>query len=612
MLLHESVFEHARSRPDAPAVVCGAERLSYRDLDQRANVVANALQERGTRPGRLVGICAHRGIDGLIGLLGILKSGCAYVPLDPDYPRERLDFMVRDSEIDTVVVDVPQTARQLPAVGVVAVCDTPGRLDQPPEALVSADDLCYVIYTSGSMGRPKGSMNAHGGVINTLRGLVEVLPVADGFRIALISSLNYDMSVFEVFGTWLLGGCVVVPQPDEVNDPDRLITMLHDQQVQMWNSAPALFDLVLQRALATGRALPDSLRVVALGGDRFPPDVIGLARAVAPAAQLFNLAGLTETSYCSTWYRVRPEDAEGAIPWGYPLPGQQLYVLDDRLSPVPDGELGEMCIGGPGVGRGYWRRPELTALRFVPDPFGRSADARMFRTGDQVRRRADGCLEFHGRLDDQIKVRGLRIEPGEIERVVETHPAVVRAVAVVDVNTAELRCYYVAKDDARVPDEELRDLTRRYLAAHMVPARFVRLAELPLLPSGKIDRGALAASNVVDAEVEVDASSEGQTSGDPAERLVLAVYREMVGEAAIGDNFFDAGGNSLQATQFVMRVRDELDIDLPMRSLLEARTLAEFAAALDAAARAQGRTVPARPAEPAEPAQRGMSEAVSR
>src|SRR5579884_11362 len=422
VLLHESVFEYARSRPDAPAVVCGAERLSYRDLDQRANAVAHALQERGTRPGRLVGICAHRGIDGLVGLLGILKSGCAYVPLDPDYPRERLDFMVRDSEIDTVVVDAPQTARQLPTVGVIAVCDTPGRFEQPPEMPVSADDLCYVIYTSGSMGRPKGSMNAHGGVVNTLRGLVEVLPVADGFRIALISSLNYDMSVFEVFGTWLLGGCVVVPRPDEVNDPDRLITMLHEQQVQMWNSAPALFDLVLQRALATGRTLPDSLRVVALGGDRFPPGVIGLARAVAPMAQLFNLAGLTETSYCSTWYRVRPEDAEGAIPWGYPLPGQQLYVLDDRLSPVPDGELGEMCIGGPGVGRGYWRRPELTALRFVADPFGRSADARMFRTGDQVRRRADGCLEFHGRLDDQIKVRGLRIEPGEIERVVERHP----------------------------------------------------------------------------------------------------------------------------------------------------------------------------------------------
>jgi acyl-coenzyme A synthetase/AMP-(fatty) acid ligase/acyl carrier protein len=414
------------------------------------------------------------------------------------------------------------------------------------------------------------------------------------------------MSVFEVFGTWQLGGCVVVPRPDEVNDPDRLITMLHEQQVQMWNSAPALFDLVLQRALATGRTLPDSLRVVALGGDRFPPDVIGLARAVAPMAQLFNLAGLTETSYCSTWYRVRPEDAEGAIPWGYPLPGQQLYVLDDRLSPVPDGELGEMCIGGPGVGRGYWRRPELTALRFVADPFGRSADARMFRTGDQVRRRADGCLEFHGRLDDQIKVRGLRIEPGEIERVVERHPAVVRAVAVIDVSTAELRCYYVAKDDAQVPDEELRDLTRRYLAAHMVPARFIRLAELPLLPSGKIDRAALAASDAEDADANVDPSPEGQAPGDPAQQLVLAVYREMVGEAAIGDNFFDAGGNSLQATQFVMRVRDELDLDLPMRSLLEARTLAEFAAALDAAARAQGRTVPATPAR------RGMSEAVSR
>ncbi|MEU6592217.1 amino acid adenylation domain-containing protein [Streptomyces sp. NPDC046881] len=593
--LHPLIDRTAAQHPDAPAVLCGEVTLTYRELVERANALAHALRGLGAGPEQLVGVCLPKSADMVVALLAILKAGAGYMPLDPRYPRRRVQLMVRDSRVPVVVTDAAVTASGLldaPADGtgprLVLIEESTGRRSDPPADLAAERTLAYVIYTSGSTGVPKGSANEHGGVVNTLLGLNRRLGLDASDRMLAISSLNYDMSVYEIFGPLLAGGCVVVPRDDDVTDPERLRRLLVDTGVTAWSSAPALLEMLVAHARGHGGLPGSALRLAVLGGDRPAPTLADRLAGLVPDVRLYNLAGMTETSYCTLYHLVRrPEPVPGSIPWGRPLPNQRVYVLDAHGEPVPAGVRGELFVGGAAVRRGYWRRPDLTAQRFVPDPFGAVPGGRLYRTGDAARWRATGELEFLGRLDHQVKLRGLRIEPGEIEVALAAHPDVERGVVLMRGEDLDQRlvAYLTASGPLPPSSGELRRFLRERLPEHMVPSAFVLLDRLPLLPSGKLDRSALPDA----APVRSEAVAYVEPAG-PLEEVLAGVWADVlkVDRVGAGDDFFELGGHSLLVTQAVSRIRDLFRVDLSIRGFLAASTLPALAAHLRVTADAQG------------------------
>ncbi|WP_051789640.1 non-ribosomal peptide synthetase [Streptomyces sp. NRRL S-1022] len=593
--LHRLIDRTAERHPDAPAVVCGEAGLTYRDLVERANALAHVLRGLGAGPEQLVGVCLPKSADMVVALLAILKAGAGYMPLDPRYPRQRVELMVRDSGVPVVVTDAAVAASGLldpPAGGtgprLVLTEEATGRRADPPADLAAERTLAYVIYTSGSTGVPKGSANEHGGVVNTLLGLNRCLGLDASDRMLAISSLNYDMSVYEIFGPLLAGGCVVVPRDDDVTDPERLRRLLGDAAVTAWSSAPALLEMLVAHARGHGGLPGSALRLAVLGGDRPAPTLADRLAGLVPGVRLYNLAGMTETSYCTLYHLVRrPEPVPGSIPWGRPLPNQRVYVLDAHGEPVPAGVRGELFVGGAAVRRGYWRRPDLTAQRFVPDPFGAVPGGRLYRTGDAARWRATGELEFLGRLDHQVKLRGLRIEPGEIEVALAAHPDVERGVVLMRGEDLDQRlvAYLTACGPLPPSSGELRRFLRERLPEHMVPSAFVLLDRLPLLPSGKLDRSALPDA----APVRSEAVAYVEPAG-PLEEVLAGVWADVlkVDRVGAGDDFFELGGHSLLVTQAVSRIRDLFRVDLSIRGFLAASTLPALAAHLRVTAGAQG------------------------
>ncbi|WP_435273366.1 non-ribosomal peptide synthetase [Streptomyces parvulus] len=597
--LHTLIDAQAEARPDAPAVECGDTVLTYRELTERADRLARRLRELGAGPEHLVGICLPRSADMVTAVLGVLKAGAGYVPLDPGYPQSRIDLMIRDSGLSLVVTDhtVAATGRLRPPDGddtgprPVLVDDT-GSDEQPAPrpAPVHPRTLAYVIYTSGSTGVPKGSANEHGGVANTLTGLNRTLGLRPSDRMLAVSSLNYDMSVYEILGSLLAGACVVVPPDDiEVTDPEQLRRLLLDARVTAWSSAPALLELLVNHAHAGPGLDGAALRLAVLGGDRPPAALADRLGELLPDLRLYNLAGMTEVSYCSTYHLVRrPEPVPGTIPWGRPLPNQRLYVLDAHGEPVPVGVAGELFIGGAGVRRGYWRRPGLSAGRFAPDPFGRTPSGRLYRTGDAARWRTSGELEFLGRLDHQVKLRGLRIEPGEIEAALSAHEDVGRCVVLLRGEQADRRLVAYLTTRGPLPPSvgELRRHLLDRVPDHMVPSAFVLLDELPLQPSGKLDRGALPDP----AAIRPELSGTYTEPADPLEQVLAGIWAEVLELDRVGvtDDFFDLGGHSLLVTQVVSRVRDLFRVDFPIRGFLAAGTVRTLADRLRSAAAEAG------------------------
>ncbi|WP_432154026.1 non-ribosomal peptide synthetase [Streptomyces tricolor] len=593
--LHPLIDRTAEKAPDAPAVRCGDVTLTYRDLVERANALAHDLRGLGAGPEQLVGVCLPKSADMVVALLAILKAGAGYMPLDPRYPHQRVQLMVRDSQVPVVVTDAAVAASGLlapPADGtgprLVLIEESARRRSDPPADLAAARTLAYVIYTSGSTGVPKGSANEHGGVVNTLLGLNRCLGLGASDRMLAISSLNYDMSVYEIFGPLLAGGCVVVPRDDDVTDPERLRRLLVDTGVTAWSSAPALLEMLVAHARGHGGLPGSALRLAVLGGDRPAPTLADRLAGLVPDVRLYNLAGMTETSYCTLYHLVRrPEPVPGSIPWGRPLPNQRVYVLDRHGEPVPVGVRGELFVGGAAVRRGYWRRPGLTAQRFVPDPFGAVPGGRLYRTGDAARWRVGGELEFLGRLDHQVKLRGLRIEPGEIEVALAAHPDVERGVVLLRGEGLDQRlvAYLTASGPLPPSSGELRRFLREQLPAHMVPSAFVLLDRLPLLPSGKLDRSALPDVTPARPEAVAYVAPAG-----PLEEVLAGVWADVlkVDRVGAGDDFFELGGHSLLVTQAVSRIRDLFRVDLSIRGFLAASTLPALAAHLRATADAQG------------------------
>jgi amino acid adenylation domain-containing protein len=564
--LHELVARQAAATPDAVAVVFpGPPRveLTHAELDARANRVAHRLRGLGAGPGTLVGVCVPRSPELVVSLLGVLRSGAAYVPLDPEYPAERLAFMLDDSGAP-VVITARELRGALPATAAaVLLADDPAEwADQPdaaPPPAAGPDDPAYVIYTSGSTGRPKGAVNAHRGVVNRLHWMQRAYGLDGTDAVLQKTPASFDVSVWEFFWPLLAGARLVLAEPGGHKDAAYLRAVLAAEGVTTAHFVPSMLTVFLAQFDGPDDDLP--LRRMICSGEELP---IAAAREVLrllPRTELHNLYGPTEAAIDVTAFRCTPESLAGrsAVPLGTPIDNLRIHVVDRHGAPVPVGVPGELVIAGVGVGLGYHRRPELTAERFVPEPGAPDGAGRAYRTGDLARWRPDGLVEFLGRIDHQVKVRGVRIELGEIDAALRGRPGV-RDVAVVvredEPGDKRLVAYVVGPGGTDDVDADgLRAALKQQLPEYMVPAAFVGLPELPLTPNGKLDRPALPAPTVRRA-----AGAELVAPRTGVEELLAQLWREVLGLDAdqplgIDDDFFDLGGHSLLATRLVARIR---------------------------------------------------------
>jgi amino acid adenylation domain-containing protein len=568
----------SRTAPSAIAVQCGDTSLTYAELDERSDRIAGYLQARGAGPETLVGICLDRSVDLLVTLLGVLKAGAAYLPLDPAFPAERLAFMIEDSAAPLIVTET-RLRHLLPAATQASIV----RLDVEAEAIDAADatgerspadggDLAYVLYTSGSTGRPKGVQITHRSLANLLLSMQREPGMTASDRLLSVTTLSFDIAGLELFLPLVTGARVCLATREDATDPARLAGLIEAGAITMMQATPATWRMLLEDGWAGRPEL-----TILCGGEAMPRD---LAAQLLPRARtVWNMYGPTETTIWSTVERVSAGDEPVSI--GRPIANTEVYVLDRQLQPVPAGMPGELYIGGDGVARGYLNRPDLTAERFVRDPFSGRQDARIYRTGDLARFLRDGRLECLGRLDQQIKLRGFRIELGEIEAVLTSHDAVAAAVVTLRTDHAReprLVGYVVPAAGSNVEVDALRTYLRERLPSYMVPSQVVELDRLPLTPNGKADRAALPAP-----PPPAGASSPSQSATSPAERVMAGIWAELlnVPEVRPDDDFFELGGHSLLAVRLMSRIEKAFGRKLALATLFEARTVRQLAEIVD-------------------------------
>ncbi|WP_073785970.1 non-ribosomal peptide synthetase [Streptomyces sp. CB01580] len=592
-LLHEPFLRRAAENPGAPAVVQGGRTLSYRDLDTASAGIANRLLELGTRPGRLVAVVMNKGWEQIAAVLGVLRAGAAYLPVDPALPAARIRYLLENGQVETVLTQ-PAVDRERtwpPDVTAVPVTQTSPAppAGRPCPAPVGPEDLAYVIYTSGSTGEPKGVMIEHGAARNTVLDINRRFRVGPDDRVLAISSLSFDLSVWDVFGTLGAGGTLIVPEPSENPDPAAWAELLRHHRVTVWNSVPALLQILLEYTRGRGERLPDELRTVLLSGDWIPVATYGQLRDVAPGARLISLGGATEASIWSIAHEAGPPGPEWAsVPYGRPLANQRWHVLDDRMRPRPDWVTGGLYIAGSGLARGYWGDPEKTAARFVTDPH---TGERLYRTGDLGRWRPSGDIEILGREDFQVKILGHRVELGEIEAALQDHPGVAGAcvVALGDPGAARrLVAHVVPEPDTTAPEaDELREFLAQRILGDIVPSLFHFPPALPLTSNGKVDRTALAALG----EPAVP-GAESEPPATPTEELLLRIEADVLGADRLGpgDDFFTSGGDSLRAIAVINEAADA-GLDIPVELFFQHRTVRELAARLDGRSTQDGPTI---------------------
>ena len=573
-LLHQLIERQVECDPDAVAVTFDDYALTYSELNGRANQLARALRSRGVGPEVRVGIAMERSLDMVVSLLAVLKAGGAYAPLDPEYPRERLAYMLEDSGVAVLLThsgvlpvlgDVSIPVIALDVSGTALSHESVANLD----LRFSADHLAYVIYTSGSTGRPKGAMNSHRGIVNRLRWMQDQYGLTSSDCVLQKTPFGFDVSVWEFFWPLLTGARMVVARPGGHRDPRYLAKTILTAGITTIHFVPSMLqafidfhdDLhadcaTLKRVICSGEALSAALAQRCL---RMVP------------AELHNLYGPTEAAVDVTHHACHPRNVgDAGIPIGRPVANTQMYVLDRALRPVPPGVEGELCIGGVQVGRGYLGRPSLTGERFVPDPFSVSPGSRLYRTGDRARHRRDGAIEFLGRFDDQVKVRGFRIELGEIEAALLRLPAVAAAAVIVRDQSSEdkqLVAYLVARGTKPTVEDVRRSLLES-LPEFMVPPLIVFLDALPMTSSGKLDRRALPEPALHDQR------SSFVAPRTETEELVCRIWSDVLRVDRIGvtDNFFELGGHSLLATKVMSRLRAATGADLPLRAFFEHTT----------------------------------------
>jgi amino acid adenylation domain-containing protein len=581
LLLHERFEAQARTRPLAIAVETQTSSVTYAELDAQANRLAHALRARGVGPGVRVGICLERGVALVATMLGVAKSGAAYVPLDPAYPAERLQRIVADSAPAVVVTQAEYEGRFASERILIGAPELSSAATSAPEPLATAEDDCYVIYTSGSTGSPKGVVLQHRAVVNTCEWVTEKFAIGAGDRLLFVTSPCFDLSVYDVFGALGAGATVIVAEQSLLADPRALARSVLERGISVWNSAPAMLELIVP--FLTGATADAPLRLVMLSGDFIPLTLVEKLRARFPRAELMSLGGATEAAIWSNYYPIGALESDWvSVPYGRPLQNCRYYALDTRLEPVPIGAVGELYIGGVCLARGYLNQPELTAAKFLPDPFARQPAQRLYRTGDLVRYFEDGALEILGRADQQVKVRGYRVELWEIEAALAELPEVAQAVCTATTLDASgqrsLMAYVVLEAGRRVTEGAVKRELARSLPDFMLPARVVFLEALPLSPNGKVDRKALPLPEELEAgELSVPTSA--------TERAVLAIWQRVLCRGALGRDadFFALGGHSLLAVALLEAVKRELGVELPVTSVLEHPTLGAFASRIDAA-----------------------------
>ncbi len=579
--LHDFFEASAGRVPEATALVCGMDRISYGELNARANQIAHYLMELGAAPDVLVGVFLERTPELLTAILGVLKSGAAYVPLDPSYPRDRISAILEDTKAPIVLTQKSLTGELSgSAAKIIRVDDDWPRIAREsrknPASPVKPENLAYVLFTSGSTGRPKGVALEHRSVTTFVQWAQTVFTPGELAGGLLSTSVCFDLSIFEIFVPLSVGGKVIV-----VQNALFLATAEAKNEVTLINTVPsAMAELVRMKAV------PDSVKTINLAGEALTESLVNEVYSATSVERLYNLYGPTEdTTYSTYTLTCRNEP----VTVGRPLANTQAYVLDPRGNPLPIGVPGELHLGGAGLARGYYGRPDLTAERFVPNPFAVSKNARMYKTGDLCRWLADGNLEYVGRLDNQVKLRGYRIELGEIEAVLAKHAGVRQCLVMAredEPGMKRLVAYVVPAGGERPSEDGLREHLKQSLPDFMIPSAFVMLEAFPLTPNGKVNRKALAPP-----EQKKTRDEEYVAPRTPFEEAVAAIWAKVLRleRVSVHDDFFAIGGHSLLATQVISRIRQSLGYDLPLRTIFEASTVAELAKRVEALEAPAGR-----------------------
>ncbi|WP_043711593.1 non-ribosomal peptide synthetase [Corallococcus macrosporus] len=567
--LHGLFEQQAARRPDATAARFESRAVTYRELDEQANRLANRLRQLGVEPGHRVGIFLERSLELLVGLLGILKAGAAYVPLDPLYPPDRLAHILDDSGVSLLLTE-PALAAQVPAYHGkrMLLAEAAGAPATRPQVTLAGSNLAYVLYTSGSTGRPKGVAVPHAAVVNFMASMQRAPGMTEQDTLFAVTTVAFDISVLELFLPLSVGGSVVIASRETAVDGTRLLRALAESGATVMQATPSTWRMLL----TLGWTGSPSLKLLC-GGEALPSELV--EPLCARGASLWNMYGPTETTIWSTTTRLEPGRR---LTLGRPIGNTQVYVLDAAMHPVPMGVTGALYIGGHGVAQGYLHRPDLTAERFVPDPFGQTPGGRLYATGDLVRALPDGTLEYLGRGDGQVKLRGFRIELGEIEARLAQAPGVQEAaVKLWDVSGHAELVAYVRADTA--PEAlALRQHLAAHLPAYMLPGHFVMLESFPRTANGKLDRKALPAPS---ASQRTSAAYEAPRT--PTEVQLAAIWRDVLAVEQVGarDSFFDLGGQSMKAVQVVARIQEAWKVDVSLRVLFEHPTLEALAKHLE-------------------------------
>jgi len=582
--LHSLFEEQAMRTPDRVAIVYRDAQLTYEELNAHANQLAHYLQSLGVGPEVLVGIYLDRSIEMLIAILAVFKAGGAYVPLDLSYPKERLEFVLSDTQVSVILTSSAWDIAPSSVASVIVCLDTlwpalAQRSKQTPSSRQDHRQLAYIIYTSGSTGRPKGAMLSQEGMINHLYAKIDVLDLTRHDRIAQTASLGFDISLWQFLAVLLQGGSVCILSDEDVYNPSRLLRQTIVEGITTLELVPSQLRMLLDEVERMESSIPDwmNLRLMISTGEAISPLLCRRWLQRFSQVPLVNTYGATECSDDVTHALIReiPSEQSVNVPVGRPIANMQAYVLDPSLVPAPIGVTGHVYLGGVGVGRGYLNDTDRTATTFLPNPYGKEAGERLYHTGDLGRYLADGQIECLGRIDYQVKVRGHRVELGEIEIMLDQHPAL-RESVVIDreepSGDKRLVAYVVTKEQQLAPTvKELREYLQKSLPDYMVPSYFLLLEMLPLTPNGKVDRRALPAPD--QARTELDVAFVAPRS--LAEEIITEIWVELLSVDQIGvyDNFFTLGGHSLLATQIISRIQSIFQVEVPLRCLFEAPTV---------------------------------------
>jgi amino acid adenylation domain-containing protein len=570
---HQLFETQAAQTPLALAVSCAGELITYETLNHRANQIAHFLQSKGVGPEVIVGVCMERSIDMVAALLGILKAGAAYLPLDPNYPADRLSFMLTDTGVAFILTH-EVLFQHLPSTSAYVICldsewpQITKAMDSNLSVPMNHDMLAYLVYTSGSTGKPKGVCITHGNVRALLKWSADIFPTSALRGVLAGTSICFDLSIYEIFFPLSCGGCVIL-----ADDVLQISTLPERDSITLINTVPSAMQELLNM-----NSIPDTVHIVNLAGEPLRRALVDSIYQKTAVETIYNLYGPSEDTTYSTFKRVSPT-VTGEPTIGRPIANTQAYILDMNVQPAPVGVIGELYLGGLGVSRGYFNRPGLTAARYVPHPFARNPGERLYKTGDLVRYLANGEIVFLGRQDHQIKIRGFRVELGEIEAALSTHPVVEQAIVHVQEDILEdkqLVAYFTTQVGSLSPSTgELRNYLRDRLPDYMLPNFFITLETLPLTPNGKIDRKALPATE--QSHTQLETAFVPPRTRVEAELATIWLQFLKVAEIGIYDNFFELGGHSLIATQVVSRIREHFQIEITVRALFESPTIVELA-----------------------------------